>query len=290
MPYQGAHVFLFFENGNIMQPRYFATAPGIPKEPANPNMGFYDPDGVFPLKEFLGSPDWDSNDEYKDSLYPNAFVLSDKAGNKIILDSTPGYEKIIIEQGTSKARIILDAEGKISKDSGKGTDETYTGSQKINVNGDINEIITGDKNISSTNFGETVLSNKKSMISGSLDETVLGMINKKAGEISYDVENNVELKVAGNTIINTSNTVKIKSQLDIIKLEAIIKNIELLANLGDISNASINFRAIASSAAELKGSLSTTVGGGISTDVKGTVTSINGSALVQISGGVIMIG
>ena len=46
VPVQGTHVFVFFENGDPMQPRYFATAPGI--EPANmtfkSNEGFTDPD------------------------------------------------------------------------------------------------------------------------------------------------------------------------------------------------------------------------------------------------------
>lgn len=30
VPLQGSHVFVFFENGNILNPRYFATAPGLP--------------------------------------------------------------------------------------------------------------------------------------------------------------------------------------------------------------------------------------------------------------------
>lgn len=32
VPLQGTHVFVFFENGNIMQPRYFGISPGIPDE------------------------------------------------------------------------------------------------------------------------------------------------------------------------------------------------------------------------------------------------------------------
>jgi hypothetical protein len=30
VPLQGSHVFLFYENGNIMEPRYFSTVPGLP--------------------------------------------------------------------------------------------------------------------------------------------------------------------------------------------------------------------------------------------------------------------
>ncbi len=52
IPLQGSHVFVFFEAGNIMQPRYFATAPAIPTVGStietNPFRGFVDPDGVYP--------------------------------------------------------------------------------------------------------------------------------------------------------------------------------------------------------------------------------------------------
>ncbi|NCD00181.1 MAG: hypothetical protein EOL95_10840 [Bacteroidia bacterium] len=33
MPLQGSHVFLFFENGNIQYPKYFASSPGVPVNP-----------------------------------------------------------------------------------------------------------------------------------------------------------------------------------------------------------------------------------------------------------------
>ena len=43
VPPQGSHVFVFFESGNITQPRYFAAAPGVPKEKPNTVWGFCDP-------------------------------------------------------------------------------------------------------------------------------------------------------------------------------------------------------------------------------------------------------
>lgn len=56
VPLQGSHVFVFFENGNIMQPRYFATVPGIPSDQYHgyagpPKEGFSDPNEEFPNKE-----------------------------------------------------------------------------------------------------------------------------------------------------------------------------------------------------------------------------------------------
>ena len=54
IPVQGSHVFVFFENGNPMQPRYFATVPGIPTTApeaadSKTKFGFQDPDGVYPI-------------------------------------------------------------------------------------------------------------------------------------------------------------------------------------------------------------------------------------------------
>lgn len=68
VPLQGSHVMLFFENGNLFQPRYFASMPGIPEskkslkkssvnkeESVSKNDGFRDPDGKYPTR--VGEPD-----------------------------------------------------------------------------------------------------------------------------------------------------------------------------------------------------------------------------------------
>jgi hypothetical protein len=79
LPLQGSHIMLFFENGNLSQPRYFATMPGIPESKASldandpklhevqaigsvpddspDRQGFQDPDGVYPTDVRLGEPD-----------------------------------------------------------------------------------------------------------------------------------------------------------------------------------------------------------------------------------------
>ena len=66
VPVQGCHVMCFFENGNVTQPRYFGSMPGIPerkesydidgKEPSRTD-GFKDPRGEYPTKFRLGEPD-----------------------------------------------------------------------------------------------------------------------------------------------------------------------------------------------------------------------------------------
>lgn len=58
VPVQGTHVFLFFEHGNILQPRYFAASPGVPTEAPDTNEGFNDPDGNYPEQDKLNEPDF----------------------------------------------------------------------------------------------------------------------------------------------------------------------------------------------------------------------------------------
>jgi len=58
VPILGSHVLLFFENGNIMQPRYFASVPAIPEKRENVILGFTDPCDNYPKDERLEEPDF----------------------------------------------------------------------------------------------------------------------------------------------------------------------------------------------------------------------------------------
>lgn len=54
VPVQGTLVFIFFEQGNILKPRYFATIPGYPTDQNHgfaKEEGFSDPDEVYPYEE-----------------------------------------------------------------------------------------------------------------------------------------------------------------------------------------------------------------------------------------------
>lgn len=92
VPLQGAHVFVFFENGNLMQPRYFGTAPGFPVDGAKYSQiekqdGFRDPYKWYPLDDHIEEHDWQRlaridklgetylaiKEEYLDKAVPIAF-------------------------------------------------------------------------------------------------------------------------------------------------------------------------------------------------------------------------
>ncbi|MFA5025020.1 MAG: hypothetical protein WC503_00735 [Candidatus Shapirobacteria bacterium] len=128
VPLQGSHLYIFFENGALTQPRYFASAPGIPKLKANPKDGFNDPSGNYPLSSMLGESDWNrlardnstgtvvetrkarklenvpdgesgtwsEKDPYyylNSTKYPNDTILATHAGFVIELDNTPSGER-----------------------------------------------------------------------------------------------------------------------------------------------------------------------------------------------------
>ena len=97
VPLQGSHVMIFFENGNLLQPRYFASMPGIPEnkkslkktlvnkeEVVSKNDGFRDPDGKYPTR--VGEPDVhrlargesgqtlvNTKKSYRDKVVPTAY-------------------------------------------------------------------------------------------------------------------------------------------------------------------------------------------------------------------------
>jgi hypothetical protein len=120
VPLQGSHVAVYFENGNILQGRYFASLPAIPTESPNPAQGFNDPNGHYPTEHRLNQPDvhrlargessetivdkkleekdtgiqiafggtWDEPDAYYAAVYPDNIVLSTHGGPLMELDST----------------------------------------------------------------------------------------------------------------------------------------------------------------------------------------------------------
>jgi len=57
VPLQGSWVYVFFENGELMSPRYFGSSPGIPIEGPLEGIGFNDPDLQYPEEGKLNLPD-----------------------------------------------------------------------------------------------------------------------------------------------------------------------------------------------------------------------------------------
>ena len=55
-PVEGTWVVGFFRDPEHQQLYFFGTIGGVPQSPANPEIGFSDPNGTYPLPEFIGEP------------------------------------------------------------------------------------------------------------------------------------------------------------------------------------------------------------------------------------------
>ena len=56
-PVEGTWVVGFFRDQNMQQPVYFGTLGGVPQEVSDPQQGFNDPNGRYPLEPYVGEPD-----------------------------------------------------------------------------------------------------------------------------------------------------------------------------------------------------------------------------------------
>lgn len=292
VPCQGAHVFLFFEAGNRTQPRYFATAPGMPLEPPTSASGFYDPDEVYP-KEFGTEPDWYKAQGFasgSEPTYVDSFAIIDKAGNRIEMDSTPGQENVLIGV-SSGACIVFNKDGSQETHLAKGTQKTYVGNEvKIN-GGNRDTIVTGDSVETVGKQYSTVLTDAKNIIMGARDRLIMGIDNKVCGGMSYQSKGDTDIKAAGDMDLISDGNVQLKSNTWNVKIRATAQNIKMQALLGSVDGLSRSVSSMALLNASYGGQVLTSTGGGIVTNISSFVmTRVSSSVITWISAPIIIIG
>ena len=140
VPLQGSHVFVFFENGNILNPRFFASAPGIPTTAPDTKIGFNDPDGEYPDK--TGAPDFYKGEG---STYPECVSLYTHGGHRIEIDNSPGHKRILIYHNTG-TKYDIDNAGNIDIDCVSNETDAITGNKIINIGGNSVVGVTGSEN------------------------------------------------------------------------------------------------------------------------------------------------
>lgn len=209
IPLQGSHVFLFFENGHILKPVYFASAPGVSTEEPNVNRGFSDPDGNYPTADYLNESDynrlarnenidqtivqtktdnkttgvstasgstWDEPDPYYNAEYPNNKVFSTSSGITIEIDDTEGAERVHIYH-PSNSYVEIDKDGNMVIKNKSDKFEIVSGDHKVYVEGGKSESVDGDKE---TNVGGdmviTIEGNKEETIQGNTLSTSIGTL------------------------------------------------------------------------------------------------------------------
>ena len=185
VPLQGSHVMVFFENGNMLQPRYFGTVPGFPVETPDKTKGFSDPTGTYPTTR-LDEPDYHKlarGDSFNTGVtkknadrkigvstaggyswseplspyaaeYPHNFVMAFHGGLMLEFDSTPGQTRINMHHLQSGSYIEIDQVGNmVIRNSGNRYDVTKRGARNewaqlnFNITGGIDVNIKADANV-----------------------------------------------------------------------------------------------------------------------------------------------
>jgi hypothetical protein len=179
VPLQGSHVMVFFENSNMLQPRYFGTVPGVPVEPPVATEGFNDPAALYPQTR-LDEPDyhrlargesdqtavtsknfgrrwgvttadglsWNEPASPYAAQYPHNFVMAFHGGLIMEFDSTPGATRININHLQSGSYFEMSEGGQmVIKNTGNRYDITTIGSRYESADINFNISATANVNI-----------------------------------------------------------------------------------------------------------------------------------------------
>ena len=152
VPLPGSHIMIFFEAGNLNQPRYFASLPGVPTEAPDGTKGFNDPSETYPTEGRLNEPDWHrlargvtgntlltTKNSLRDTFepaspaaprYPHNYVIVTHGGITIELDSTPKAERLHLYH-PSNSYIEIDKDGNMVVRSSNDKYEITIGKVKI---------------------------------------------------------------------------------------------------------------------------------------------------------------
>jgi len=180
VPVQGSHVFLFFEAGNILQARYFATVPGKPTDQnhgLSDKQGFSDPDNEYPnttstthIPNSLNEPDFhrlargdttntiieETNGNLDtptgepassyNATYPDNNVFTTKSGITLEVDDTPGNERLHIHL-PSKTYIEINKDGRLIIRNSSDKYEIVGGDKKVHIGDDDKKQVDGDRTL-----------------------------------------------------------------------------------------------------------------------------------------------
>lgn len=239
VPLQGSHVMLFFENGNILNPMYFASVPGIPVDLPNTKKGFNDPNGVYPTSNRIGESDvhrlarGESSKtivEFKNNnldvgvptalggsfsepspgfnpIYPNNIVFATHGGVIIELDSTPGSTRFQIYH-PSNSYIEINNDGTMVVRNEKDKYVLTIGKRNKHVGQDENNTVDGNRKDKIGKKMELEIEGDSNIeVTGNVNETFKANQNTEiVGSLNVNVTGNVTLATPS-VIVNSPSVI-----------------------------------------------------------------------------------
>jgi hypothetical protein len=230
-PVCGTHVIGFFRDStNAQEPVIIGTIGGIPEEAPNTALGFYDPNGDYPLPDYLNEPDtnrlarnekiaetivaekrktrdknipqalggkWEQPDTTYNAQYPYNHVKESESGHIEEVDDTPEAERTH-RYNRSGSFEEIDKEGNRVLRIVKDRYSVILADDYIHVKGDKTETIDGTADLYiKGNFNIQIDGNVNMLVKGDVTQEVEGSLNISADEI--------ELTASGDIALDASN-------------------------------------------------------------------------------------
>lgn len=228
---EGTNVVGFFRDNMCQDGVIMGSLGGIPTKPANPNSGFNDPNGKYPLKEYINEPDTNRlarNDEGKlhpvvekkrdsletinipfggeieepvtpyDAEYPYNHVRQTESGHIVEYDDTPSKERIHVYHRSGSFVEVHPDGTEVHKIVGddfeislKDKNVLVKGNLVVNIQGDSKILVDGNTELE-------VNGNSKQLIHGNVEQTVGGNVNQT-------IEQNMVSEVTGDYTLSCAN-------------------------------------------------------------------------------------
>jgi hypothetical protein len=214
---EGSVVVIFFIDGkDQQQPMIMGTLAGIPNARGNAQYGFQDPNGVYPLDDFIGESDsprrsknekvepetseknifsgakdtYNEPDSSYGAEYPKNHAYFSESGHLQEFDDTPGKERINTQHRTG-SKTEYQPDGSLIKKIIKDNYEIIYGDDKVFVKG---------------NCSITVEGNVQLLVKKSAEIVVDGNMNLKVkGNYCTSVDGAYTLAVKGDSYIHSDN-------------------------------------------------------------------------------------
>lgn len=226
-PVEGTWVFGFFRDGESAQePMFLGTLGGVPLKKANKQEGFNDPNGTYPLEEFLNEPDtnrmargvqegtyveFKKDPEYLDKMetaggvgggeeinepetpydakYPFNHVKFTESGHLDEMDDTPGAERLHRYHRSGTFEEIHPDGKKVVKIVGDQY-EVVIKDNNLHVVGKMNVTVEGDASL-------YVKGNCTAQVDGDSEHLVAGNIKINSGQsIEINASNSIVMKAS----------------------------------------------------------------------------------------------
>ena len=230
---EGSHVFGYAIDGRFMNNLLIiGTIGGIPQELPNGQIGFNDPNNIYPKKEFIGEQDtnrlsrnekieetilklkedsldrsvgrangigaWDEPSSPYNAKYPYNHVKESESGHVIEIDDTEGAERIHEYHRTGTFREVHPDGSKVTKIVGDDF-EIIQKNKHLHVRGNISITVDGDADILvNGNVEEQVKKNVNRVVEGNVTELVKGSLTRTIeGDVSETFKSSKTLDVTG---------------------------------------------------------------------------------------------